>query len=434
MALTKISRSLLDTGISDSSDATAITIDSSENVLLSNTTSLIGVNTSDGSDNKSVMVNGGGAASDSRGAYIWAKGNEHSDTGALQLVAGNVSGGVIKSFTSGSERMRIDSSGNVGIGTTSPSSYYSTNLVVGAPTNGGITLAASSTTASNYLMFADGTSGTDRYKGYVSYGHNADELNLVSSGFMRFFTDTGQTEKVRIDSSGNVGIGNSSPTNLLHLYKYQADTDIRLQGSAGSYYITNDYSDDALTFIHNSTERMRIDSSGNVGIGTTSPTDLLHLVSAAPILKTEATNNSSGFRIDVLGQSTGQALRVLKDTATTLFTVDISGNVTAAGSISDERLKEDISLINNPLDKIKQIKGITYKLKESGYIGTGLIAQDLQKVLPEAVYEVNEPEKNDESYLAINYGNTVGLLVEAIKEQQEQIEALQSEINTLKGG
>ena len=66
MALTKISRGLLSTGISDSSDATAITIDSSENVLLSNTTSLIGVNTSDGSDNKSVMINGGGAASDSR--------------------------------------------------------------------------------------------------------------------------------------------------------------------------------------------------------------------------------------------------------------------------------------------------------------------------------------------------------------------------------
>ena len=169
-------------------------------------------------------------------------------------------------------------------------------------------------------------------------------------------------------------------------------------------------------------ERMRIDSSGNVGIGTTSPADILHLVNAAPILKVEATNDSSGFRVDVLGQSSGQAFRVLKDTSTVIFSVDISGNVTAAGSISDERLKEDISLIDNPLDKIKQIKGITYKLKESGYVGTGLIAQDLQKVLPEAVYEVNEPEKNYESYLAINYGNTVGLLVESIKEQQEQIE------------
>lgn len=114
MAITKVSRGLLSTGISDSSDATAITIDSSENVLLSNTTSLIGVNTSDGSDNKSVMINGGGAASDSRGGYVWIKGNEYSsDAGFLQLNAGNVSGAGIKFFTSGSERARILSSGGI---------------------------------------------------------------------------------------------------------------------------------------------------------------------------------------------------------------------------------------------------------------------------------------------------------------------------------
>ena len=113
MAITKVSRGLLSTGISDSSDATAITIDSSENILLSNTTSLIGANTSDGSDNKSVMINGGGAASDSRGGYVWIKGNEHSDAGFLQLNAGNVSGAGIKFFASGSEVARILSNGGI---------------------------------------------------------------------------------------------------------------------------------------------------------------------------------------------------------------------------------------------------------------------------------------------------------------------------------
>ena len=109
---TKVTRNMLNTSIDDNGNATAITIDSSENILLSNTTSLIGVNTSDGSDNKSVMINGGGAASDSRGAYVWVKGNEHSDTGSLQLNAGNVSGAAIKISTSGSEKMRIDASGS----------------------------------------------------------------------------------------------------------------------------------------------------------------------------------------------------------------------------------------------------------------------------------------------------------------------------------
>jgi len=288
--------------------------------------------------------------------------------------------------------------------------------------------------------------------------------------------DTGGTERAIIDSTG-LGIGTSSPAKKLNAvdsaalqaqfsgYSHAsaannaraASGSIRLGNGAGTTGLLLDYTDQGQTVglikneyiadatselrlqspflsFHTGTsaaERMRITSAGNVGIGTTSPADILHLVNAAPILKVEATNDSSGFRVDCLGQSSGQAFRVLKDTLTTLFTVDISGNVTAAGSISDERLKENISLIDNPLDKIKELKGITYKLKESGYIGTGLIAQDLQKVLPEAVYEVNEPEKNDESHLAINYGNTVGLLVESIKEQQTIIDNLTSRIEDL---
>ena len=295
---------------------------------------------------------------------------------------------------------------------------------------------------------------------YIGLDDSADDL-IIGKG-----SAVGTTPGIVIDENLNVGIGitpeshysdytnldfgktglllsASSGTNITSLlnnaylnsstaWKYkEADEASKYDQTGGEHIFFTAASGSADATISWS-ERMRIDSSGNVGIGTTSPADILHLVSAAPIFKVEATNDSSGLRVDCLGQSTGQAFRVLKDTTTTLFTVDISGNVTAAGSISDERLKENISLIDNPLDKIKEIKGITYKLKESGYIGTGLIAQDLQKVLPEAVYEVNEPEKNDESYLAISYGNTVGLLVESIKEQQDQIETQQTTINDFK--
>tara|TARA_B100001248_G_scaffold91451_1_gene67796 strand:- start:1170 stop:1790 length:621 start_codon:yes stop_codon:yes gene_type:complete len=160
MALTKISRGLLSTGISDSSDATAITIDSSENILLSNTTSLIGVNTSDGSDNKSVMINGGGSASDSRGAYVWIKGNEHSDAGFLQLNAGNVSGAGIKFFTSGTETMRIASDGvitqTVGPATAGAVGTYALLWRVDATTANsfGDTLAGSNLRAANTFLNA----------------------------------------------------------------------------------------------------------------------------------------------------------------------------------------------------------------------------------------------------------------------------------------
>ena len=106
-----------------------------------------------------------------------------------------------------------------------------------------------------------------------------------------------------------------------------------------------------------------------------------------------------------------------------------AGNVTAYGSPSDIRLKENVEVIDNALDKVKQLKGITYDLKSDGNRLTGLIAQDLEKVLPEAVYTAEDLEGKE--HLAIRYGNTVGLLVEAIKEQQEQIETLTAKVKEL---
>ena len=59
--------------------------------------------------------------------------------------------------------------------------------------------------------------------------------------------------------------------------------------------------------------------------------------------------------------------------------------MTAYGSVSDERLKENIKVIENPIEKIKDLKGVTFTYKKDGEKSTGLIAQDLEKVLPEAV-------------------------------------------------
>ena len=95
------------------------------------------------------------------------------------------------------------------------------------------------------------------------------------------------------------------------------------------------------------------------------------------------------------------------------------GNITAYGSLSDEKLKENIKIIPDALDKVCQLKGVTFDYKKDGKKSTGLIAQDLQKVLPEVVYETKDINDENESYLAVNYQNTIGLLVEAIKELKE---------------
>ena len=107
-----------------------------------------------------------------------------------------------------------------------------------------------------------------------------------------------------------------------------------------------------------------------------------------------------------------------------------NGNITAYGNASDIKLKENVEVIESPVDKIKQLKGVTFNYKKDGSKSTGLIAQDLEKVLPEAVYtsetidnEINGEES--EEFLAIRYGNTVGLLVEAIKELEARIKELE---------
>ena len=111
-----------------------------------------------------------------------------------------------------------------------------------------------------------------------------------------------------------------------------------------------------------------------------------------------------------------------------------SGTVTASHSFSDERLKENITVIPNALDKIKTLRGITFTRKSDGSSGTGLIAQELEKVLPDAVYETKTMSDDDDTeYKAITYEVTVGLLVEGIKEQQTIIDDLKARITTLEG-
>ena len=110
----------------------------------------------------------------------------------------------------------------------------------------------------------------------------------------------------------------------------------------------------------------------------------------------------------------------------------VVGNVTAYGSTSDIRLKENIETIPDALEKVKKLDGVTFDYKKDGTRSTGLIAQQLQEVLPEVVYEATDIGE-EESHLAVRYGNVVGLLVEAMKEQSAQIDALRAEIESLKG-
>ena len=106
----------------------------------------------------------------------------------------------------------------------------------------------------------------------------------------------------------------------------------------------------------------------------------------------------------------------------TRFTFDTSsGNFTATGNItaySDAALKSDITTIDNALEKVSNMRGVFFN--KDGERGTGVVAQEVQKVIPEAVFEGGE-------YLSVAYGNLVGVLVEAIKDLKTQVEDLKND-------
>ena len=106
----------------------------------------------------------------------------------------------------------------------------------------------------------------------------------------------------------------------------------------------------------------------------------------------------------------------------TRFTFDTSsGNFTATGNVtaySDAALKSDITTIDNALEKVANMRGVFFN--KDGERGTGVVAQEVQKVIPEAVFEGGE-------YLSVAYGNLVGVLVEAIKDLKTQVEELKND-------
>jgi hypothetical protein len=194
--------------------------------------------------------------------------------------------------TNATERMRITSTGNVGIGTSSPGGDLHIQGAVGNQVRLYLTDGDATGTGNSLLISKSGTLS------YVSDRQAGSSL----------FFGTADTERMRIDSSGRVGIGTSSPASRLTVSDGSSgltpfsDTDVFIDSNGSNYLqfgsgissspaiyfgdsadgdaggIIYSHATDAMSFRANAAERMRIDSSGNVGIGTTSPSTKLHVV------------------------------------------------------------------------------------------------------------------------------------------------------------
>lgn len=449
----------------------------------------------------SQYINLGGFALE-QGATYYGGGPWRTDANSTSYSSINGVNGQIVFYTNTSltanasffptERLRITSGGNVGIGTTAPSAKLE---------------ISSSDTIPALLLTSDG--GNEQFK-IRRYSNNNEQLIL---GFHS--SDYAQIQAVEQGVSyrtlslnpngGNVGIGTTSPAMFgsgMEI-KTGSQSGLRLSSSTAgggaieigadttSGYIQNVVVGDSTHFYtSNSTSSdtlaMTLNSSGNLGIGTTSPqarldvaggitltgdinfgssngainlsrgslitfyedTSHFHSLSSRNSLFSEAddirlntygafyvnldSNNNNTVNADfMVGRHGGTAtisdwlFVVNGETGTGTF----KGDVIAYGSPSDRSLKENIKPIENALDKVKRLKGVTFDWKQSEDSilkikeDYGFIAQEVQEVVPELV------RKNENGKLSLRDKGIVSILVEAIKEQQQQIDELKKRLD-----
>ena len=240
---------------------------------------------------------------------------------------------------------------------------------------------------------------------------------------------TGGSERMRVDSSGNVGIGTSSPNNRLAVHGAGATIRINDTNTTNDLYITSNSDGGILNVTANANlifktanaERARFDSSGNLLVGTTTTGG-----GAGCILHAARGGTTWNYGPATVGS--GNNFYVLNSSSTGVYLA--SGNTSWTAN-SDERLKTDLVPIENAAEKVSTLRAVTgrYKTDEEGKSRAFLIAQDVQKVLPEAV----NVQGDEQGTLGLQYTDVIPLLVAAIQELNAKVEGLQAEINALKG-
>jgi len=326
----------------------------------------------------------------------------------------------------GTEHVRIDNSGNVGIGLTNPSAPLTVAGNIATDKQSVSSWGATNTRALELTTY--GAVSSNDYVGTAALSCNAyesadDSWNRVAATSAALYQQLysgdhiwsqasastagsaiAWSEQMRIDSSGNVGIGGAAPSG------YRLDVK---QNTAASLY-TRTYNAD-----------------------TTATSHVVH--------QYRTNNDSASIYLQFGDASSASSGQLQYDNSTdTLwwasagiqkFAMEADGDFHADGdviaystTVSDRRLKEDIQNIEGALEKVNSINGVTFIRKHNGERSAGVIAQELLEVLPEAVKEkeLALQTADGESYYVVEYDAVTGLLVEAIKELTKRVEALES--------
>jgi len=402
------------------SASTKVTVDTSGNV---------GIGTS--SPSKTLHVNG----------ELQVENNLTLNENTPAIVIPN---GDLRLFTGGTERMRIDSSGNVGIGTDSPDR----NLHI--------------ETAGDSYLRVSGNRGNanDLHVGNIEFENSFGSAGVIAEiraitgnsgtqstkGQLAFYTDDGSTyaERMRIDSSGKVGIGTSSPAQLLEVSGNGGKSRFTRSGSAGTtmeFYAGGSQSggiqvqSTGLGISGGTGENhVFIDTSGNLRVNTTagvySGGEKMSILASSSeglgIKTTSATKQCLGLYNSDAGGARHFVRFALGASGNEVGNITSTGTTTAYNTSSDARLK-DVTGEARGLEVINELNPVAYNWKESGQADEGLIAQEVKEIVPNAV------SGSEEEMYQMDYSKLVVHLVKAIQEQQTIIDDLKTRIETLEG-
>ena len=275
-----------------------------------------------------------------------------------------------------------------------------------------------------------------------------------TSGVLQLQTNSGTTA-LTIDTSQNVGIGTTSPSYKLQVYG-ASNPEMRLGDAVVTYQLYTEgataavmgtVGSHALVYRTNATERMRIDTSGNVLVGTTSA---LNGTARLDILAPTGNNVALTLKNDAgAGQWTSQIWNSATSGNNAFMQFATEGTYTGRGSIdynragnavryntsSDQRLKENIVDSSSAIPLLESIKIRSFDWKETGFhVDYGVIAQELNEVVPDAV---SIGDDNQDGIIKRSWGVDTSVLVpamiKAIQEQQTIINDLTARIETLEG-